>query len=73
MAFEKRRLQEMMDDGSGAGLRLKQRQERVRKEFEKSPENPYNQVNATFNSTQDELREAAQGMRDDLESRLASP
>ncbi|KXX77557.1 hypothetical protein MMYC01_207031 [Madurella mycetomatis] len=40
--YEQRRLQEMESDGSGAGLRLIQKKERIREEFEKSPENPFN-------------------------------
>ncbi|KAK4238865.1 hypothetical protein C8A03DRAFT_43467 [Achaetomium macrosporum] len=38
--FEERRLKEMETDGSGAGLRLNQKKERIKKEFERSPENP---------------------------------
>ncbi|RDA90862.1 hypothetical protein CP533_3229 [Ophiocordyceps camponoti-saundersi (nom. inval.)] len=49
--YEERRLQEMKADGSGVGLRLEQRKQRVRKEFDKSPENPFNQVTAAYNAT----------------------
>lgn len=43
-AYEERRLNEMDADGSGQGLRQNQKREKIRKEFEKSPENPFNQV-----------------------------
>ncbi|RDA84694.1 hypothetical protein CP532_2772 [Ophiocordyceps camponoti-leonardi (nom. inval.)] len=49
--YEDRRLQEMKADGSGVGLRLEQRKQRIRKEFDKSPENPFNQVTAAYNAT----------------------
>ncbi|KAF4974047.1 hypothetical protein FDECE_18707, partial [Fusarium decemcellulare] len=42
--YEERRLQEMKQDGSGVGLRMEQRKNRIRKEFEKHPDNPFNQV-----------------------------
>lgn len=43
-AYEERRLNEMDEDGSGQGLRQNQKREKIRKEFEKSPDNPFNQV-----------------------------
>ncbi|KAI1850067.1 hypothetical protein JX265_003441 [Neoarthrinium moseri] len=69
-AFEERRLKEMDDDGSGAGLRLQQRKDRVRKEFEKSPENPFNQVTATYNASRDEMAGIRQSEKSKVESRL---
>ncbi|OAA58376.1 hypothetical protein SPI_06449 [Niveomyces insectorum RCEF 264] len=54
-AFEERRLAEMDADGSGQGLRLNQRKDKIRKEFEKSPDNPFNQVTARYDSTKTEL------------------
>ncbi|PHH87520.1 hypothetical protein CDD83_8748 [Cordyceps sp. RAO-2017] len=53
--YEERRLQEMKADGSGVGLRLDQRKQRIRKEFDKSPENPFNQVTAAYNATRDDV------------------
>ncbi len=53
--FEERRLKEMEDDGTGAHLRLNQRKEKLRKEFEKSPENPFNQLSAIYNASRDEI------------------
>lgn len=71
-AFEERRLQEMDADGSGAGLRLQQRKDRIRKEFEKSPENPFNQVNAQYNASRDELADIRQKEKSKVEARLGS-
>ncbi|PFH60268.1 hypothetical protein XA68_11188 [Ophiocordyceps unilateralis] len=53
--YEDRRLQEMKADGSGVGLRLEQRKQRIRKEFDKSPENPFNQVTAAYNATRGDV------------------
>ncbi|QSZ29227.1 hypothetical protein DSL72_003739 [Monilinia vaccinii-corymbosi] len=68
--FEERRLLEMEQDGSGAGLRKNQRQERIRKEFEKSPLNPYNQVTGRYDSTKSELEEIRQSVKAGVEARL---
>ncbi|KAK6220426.1 hypothetical protein QIS74_05928 [Colletotrichum tabaci] len=69
-AFEERRLKEMDDDGTGQGLRLQQRKDKIRKEFEKSPENPFNQVNAKFDTTREELAEMKQKEKSKIEARL---
>jgi uncharacterized protein YjbK len=53
------------------GLRRNQRIEVIRKEFEKSPENPFNQVNARFDTTREELKAIKEGVRDNVEGRLA--
>ncbi|KAA8570356.1 hypothetical protein MFRU_005g04230 [Monilinia fructicola] len=68
--FEERRLVEMEKDGSGAGLRKNQRQERIRKEFEKSPLNPYNQVTGRYDSTKSELEQIRQSVQAGVEARL---
>ena len=71
-AFEERRLEEMESDGSGAGLRKNQRIERVRKEFERSEENPFNQAgNVKFDATKEELAEEKSRLRKGVEGRLA--
>jgi len=70
--FEERRLKEMEADGSGAGLRLNQRKERIKKEFEKSPENPFNQVTASYDATRDELAQLKASERSKIEGRLGS-
>ena len=69
-AFEERRLAEMEADGSGKGLRLNQRKEQLRKEFEKSPDNPFNQASANYNASREELDEIRQKERSKIESRL---
>ncbi|EMR61646.1 putative duf1014 domain protein [Eutypa lata UCREL1] len=70
-AFEERRLAEMDADGTAKGLRLNQRKERISKEFEKSPDNPFNQVAANYNASKDELAELRQNERTKIEGRLA--
>ncbi|KAJ9667694.1 hypothetical protein H2201_002229 [Coniosporium apollinis] len=67
-AYEERRLEEMKDE---KGLRRQQKIEQIRKEFEKSPENPFNQVAGRFDSTKDELREIAEREKERTEARLA--
>ena len=42
----------------------------IRKEFEKSPENPFNQASARFDSTRDEIAEIKAKEREKTESRL---
>jgi hypothetical protein len=70
-AYEERRLKEMEEDGSGQGLRMNQRKERIRKEFERSEENPFNQANARFDSSKDEIRETQEMEKAKIEARLA--
>jgi hypothetical protein len=69
-AFETRRLEEMADE---KGLRRNQKIEQIRKEFEKHPDNPFNQVSGKYNSTREELRDIGQQERQKVEDRLASP
>lgn len=52
------------------GLRRNQKVEIIRKEFERSPENPFNQVSGRFNSTREELREIGEQERRKVEERL---
>lgn len=54
------------------GLRRNQRVEIIRKEFEKSEENPFNQVNVAFDATKDEIEAVRQAERAKIEGRLAS-
>lgn len=67
-AYEERRLEEMKDE---KGLRRQQKVELIRKEFEKHPDNPFNQVSARYNATRDELQELKDSIRDETENRLA--
>ncbi|KAL9060757.1 MAG: hypothetical protein Q9162_000461 [Coniocarpon cinnabarinum] len=70
-AYEERRLEEMKDE---KGLRRQQKIERIRKEFEKSPENPFNQaLVGTFGMSKDEKRELVQKEREGVEERLTQP
>ncbi|KAI0132520.1 hypothetical protein BJ170DRAFT_592474 [Xylariales sp. AK1849] len=71
-AFEERRLKEMEDDGSGTGLRLNQKKDKIRKEFEKSPENPFNQVNAQYNASREEMADIRHKEKAKVEGRLAA-
>ncbi|KAK0735748.1 hypothetical protein B0T21DRAFT_368437 [Apiosordaria backusii] len=68
--YETRRLAEMEADGTGQGLRLNQRKEKIKKEFEKSPENPFNQVSARYDATKEELAELKAQERNKIEARL---
>jgi hypothetical protein len=52
------------------GLRRQQRVEVVRKEFERSAENPFNQVSARFDSSREEVREIRAAERERVEARL---
>ncbi|KAL1902627.1 hypothetical protein Sste5346_001069 [Sporothrix stenoceras] len=71
-AFEERRLAEMDADGSSKGLRLNQRKDKVRKEFEKSPENPFNQVTARYDSNKVELAQIKDQEKSKIEKRLGA-
>lgn len=53
------------------GLRKNQRIELIRKEFEKHPDNPFNQANARFDSTKDEIAGIKEKERTKVEQRLA--
>lgn len=70
-AYEERRLPELRKEHPG--LRLNQMKDMLWKEFEKSPENPMNQVgrNVRYDATKDEIREAKERAREATESRLA--
>ncbi|KAF2099248.1 DUF1014-domain-containing protein [Rhizodiscina lignyota] len=67
--FEERRLEEMKDE---KGLRRQQKIELIRKEFEKHPDNPFNQISAQFNSTREELAELQDAEKRKIESRLGN-
>ncbi|RPB17974.1 DUF1014-domain-containing protein [Terfezia boudieri ATCC MYA-4762] len=71
-AFEERRLQELRVEHPG--LRLGQMKEMIRKEFEKSPENPRNQGDryVTYNATKEEIAAKKQAERVELENRLTA-
>ena len=68
-AFEERRLPEI--EAESPGLRRNQRVEQARKEFERSPENPFNQVSVGFDASREEVREVKKKVREGVEGRLA--
>jgi hypothetical protein len=70
--FEERRLKEMEADGTGAGLRLNQKKEKIKKEFERSPENPFNQLTARYDASKDELAQLREQEKAKIEARLTS-
>lgn len=51
-------------------MRRNQRVEVCRKEFERSEENPFNQVSAQFDASKEELRALKEGVREGVERRL---
>ncbi|KAL8793032.1 MAG: hypothetical protein Q9195_004343 [Heterodermia aff. obscurata] len=69
-AFEARRLPELEEEHKG--LRRQQRVDMCRKEFERSPDNPFNQANAQFDSTREEVREIKEKEKAKIEARLAA-
>ncbi|KAI9780970.1 MAG: hypothetical protein M1839_006409 [Geoglossum umbratile] len=68
-AYEARRMPEI--EAENPGLRLQQRKEVVRKEFEKSKENPFNQVTARFDASKEEVEDVRRREREVVEGRLA--
>ncbi|PSK41848.1 hypothetical protein B9Z65_9234 [Elsinoe australis] len=67
-AYEERRLEEMKDE---KGLRRNQKVDQIRKEFEKHPDNPFNQVHASFDASKEDLKEMREKEREKIEGRLA--
>jgi hypothetical protein len=68
-AFETRRLDEM---ASEKGLRRQQKIDQIRKEFEKHPDNPFNQVQGTYNMSKEEMAELRDAEKQKLENRLGA-
>lgn len=67
-AYEEKRLPELKDEHPG--LRLNQYKELIHKEFEKSPENPFNQANVSYDATRDDVKSKQQEVRKGIETRL---
>ena len=63
----------MDKDGSGQGLRQNQKREKIRKEFEKSPDNPFNQVSAAYDASKAEIKELREAENRKIEQRLGGP
>lgn len=67
-AFEERRLEEMADE---KGLRRQQKIDQIRKEFEKHPDNPFNQaLIGGYDMTKEEMAELKKKQREAVENRL---
>lgn len=66
--FEERRLEEMKDE---KGLRRNQKIEQIRKEFDKHPDNPFNQAAGSYNMTKEELSNLREAERVKMEENLA--
>ncbi|OAL36248.1 hypothetical protein AYO20_04406 [Fonsecaea nubica] len=68
-AYEERRLPEI--DKERPGLRRNQKIELIKKEFEKSDENPFNQSgNIRYDASKEELAEVRKKVREGVENRL---
>ncbi|KAJ5167367.1 Coiled-coil domain-containing protein [Penicillium canariense] len=67
-AFEARRLPEIEEENPG--LRRQQRIDLCRKEFDKSEENPFNQVHVAVNASKEEIAQVRDSERKKTESRL---
>ncbi|RMZ82796.1 hypothetical protein DV738_g1607, partial [Chaetothyriales sp. CBS 135597] len=68
-AFEERRLPEI--EAENPGLRRNQRIELIKKEFEKSEENPFNQAgNVRFDATKEDIAAERERLRKGIEGRL---
>lgn len=52
------------------GLRRNQKIDQIRKEFEKHPENPFNQVSAAYNASKDELKSIQEQEKEKKDKRL---
>lgn len=68
-AFEARRMPEIEEENPG--LRRQQRIDICRKEFDKSEENPFNQVHVAFDATREEIADVKDAERKKTEARLA--
>ncbi|KAL4913527.1 hypothetical protein BDW62DRAFT_161172 [Aspergillus aurantiobrunneus] len=67
-AFEARRLPEI--EAEYTGLRRQQRIDIVKKEFDKSEENPFNQAHVAFDASREEIAAVKEAERKKVESRL---
>ncbi|GES62336.1 DUF1014-domain-containing protein [Aspergillus terreus] len=68
-AYEARRMPEV--EAENPGLRRQQRIELIKKEFDKSEENPFNQVHVAFDASREEVKQVREAERKKVESRLA--
>lgn len=68
-AYEERRLPEIREEHPG--LRMNQYKQRIYEEFQKSPENPFNQVNVAYNATGEDVSATRDSVMKSKEKRLA--
>lgn len=69
--YKEKRLPEVKEEYKG--LRLNQMVEVIKKEFDKHPDNPFNQTGVVaHNATQEEVTQKRKEERDKIEKRLAS-
>lgn len=69
-AFEENRLPSLKQEHPG--LRMNQMKDLIRKEFEKSPLNPFNQATVSYNATKTDVTTKRVELRDAVEKRLTS-
>ncbi|EME46490.1 hypothetical protein DOTSEDRAFT_70484 [Dothistroma septosporum NZE10] len=67
-AYEERRLDEMKDE---KGLRRQQKVDQIRKEFEKHPDNPFNQAHGTHDMSKEEMNALRESEKNKKESFLS--
>ncbi|KAG9081130.1 hypothetical protein FRC06_005803 [Ceratobasidium sp. 370] len=67
-AYQERELPRIKDERPG--LRLNQYKDLLYKEFQKSPDNPFNQTLASYDATKEERAEALSKRKKELEDRL---
>ncbi|KAL4893792.1 hypothetical protein BDV59DRAFT_177151 [Aspergillus ambiguus] len=68
-AYEARRMPEVEEENPG--LRRQQRIDLIKKEFDKSEENPFNQVHVAFDASREEVKQVREAERKKVEARLA--
>lgn len=69
-AFEESRLPSLKQEHPG--LRLNQMKELIRKEFERSPLNPFNQATVSYNATKEDVTNKRKDLRNAVEERLTA-
>lgn len=52
------------------GLRRQQKVDQIRKEFEKHPDNPFNQVQGSYNMSKEEMKALQESEKEKKEKRL---
>ncbi|KAM0714930.1 hypothetical protein Q7P37_009395 [Cladosporium fusiforme] len=68
-AYEERRLEELKDE---KGLRRQQKIDQIRKEFDKHPDNLFNQVQGSYNMSKEEMQALRDSEKAKLEARLGA-